>query len=171
MPALLALILGLWIADLRTVYESRAVMVLLNVFFTWLASLCICILTARGFLGSGQPGLLMFGCGSLLWGVTSLAAATVVDRVNPTITIHNVGVLGGGVCHFAGLLWRGRLAHPARWLAAGYAARAGAVGADLLGGDGGIDAAFLRAGSRRHAGAAGCPPAGRAASSPGSPGR
>jgi hypothetical protein len=44
--------------------------------------------------GSGQPGLLMFGCGSLLWGVTSLAAAAVVDRVNPTITVHNLGVFG-----------------------------------------------------------------------------
>jgi len=48
-PLLLALIAGLWVADLRTVYESRALMVLLNVFFTWLASLCICFLTARGF--------------------------------------------------------------------------------------------------------------------------
>ena len=89
-PLLLAVIAGLWVADLRTPYESRSLMVLLNVFFTWLASLCICFLTARGFLGSGQPGLLMFGCGSLLWGVTSLAAAVIVDRVNPTITVHNL---------------------------------------------------------------------------------
>ncbi|MCX6925677.1 MAG: hypothetical protein NT154_21070 [Verrucomicrobia bacterium] len=88
-PVLLAAILALWIADLRTVCESRALMVLLNVVFTWLASLCICLLTARGFLVNGQPGLLMFGCGSLLWGVTSLAAAVVVDRVNATITVHN----------------------------------------------------------------------------------
>jgi uncharacterized membrane protein YedE/YeeE len=70
------------------------------VFFTWLASLCICFLTARSFLGSGQPGLLMFGCGSLLWGVTSLAAAVIVDRVNPTITVHNVGVLGAALTEY-----------------------------------------------------------------------
>ena len=96
-------------------------MVLLNLFFTWLASLCICFLTARGFLGSGQPGLLMFGCGSLLWGVTSLAAAVMVDRVNPTITVHNVGVLGAALCHLVGLLWHGRLPRPGRWLVVGYA--------------------------------------------------
>jgi PAS domain S-box-containing protein len=122
-PLLLALIAGLWVADPRTVYESRAAMVLLNLFFTWLASLCICILTARGFLGSGKPGLLMFGCGALLWGVTSLAAAMVVDdvNVNPTITVHNLGALGAALCHLVGLLWGGRLARPGRWLVAGYA--------------------------------------------------
>jgi PAS domain S-box-containing protein len=120
-PLLLAVIAGLWVADLRTAYESRTLMVLLNVFFTWLASLCVCFLTAHAFLGSGQPGLLMFGCGSLLWGVTSLAAAVIVDRVNPTVTVHNAGVLGAALCHFVGSLWRGRLPRPAQWLVLGYA--------------------------------------------------
>jgi PAS domain S-box-containing protein len=120
-PLLALTIAGLWIADLRTVYESRVVMVLLNLVFTWLASLWICVLTARGFLGSGQPGLLMFGCGSLLWGATSLAAAVVVDLVNPTITVHNLGVFGAALCHLVGLLWRGRLQRPGRWLVVGYA--------------------------------------------------
>jgi PAS domain S-box-containing protein len=120
-PLLALVIAGLWIADLRTVYESRVLMVLLNLFFTWLASLCICLLTARGFLGSGQPGLLMFGCGSLLWGVTSLVAAGMVDRVNTTITVHNVGVFVAASCHLVGLLWRGRLPRPGRWLVVGYA--------------------------------------------------
>ena len=120
-PLLLAVIAGLWVADLRTVYESRTLMTLLNLFFTWLASLCICFLTARGFLSSGQPGLLMFGCGSLLWGVTSLSAAVIVDRVNTTITVHNVGVFGAAMCHLVGLLWRGRLPRPGRWLVVGYA--------------------------------------------------
>ena len=120
-PLLLILIAGLWVANLQTVYESRAAMVLLNVFFTWLASLFICILTARGFLGSGQPGLLMFGCGSLLWGVTSLAAAAVVNRINPTITVHNLGALAAALCHLVGMLWLGRLTRPRRWLVVGYA--------------------------------------------------
>jgi PAS domain S-box-containing protein len=121
-PLLALVIAVLWIADLRTVYESRVLMVLLNLFFTWLASLCICLLTARGFLGSGQPGLLMFGCGSMLWGVTSLIAAGLVDHVNTTITVHNLGVLGAALCHLVGLLWRGRrLPRPGRWLVVGYA--------------------------------------------------
>jgi PAS domain S-box-containing protein len=120
-PLLLAVIAGLWVADLRTAYESRTLMVLLNLFFTWLASLCICFLTARAFLGSSRPGLLMFGCGSLLWGVTSLAAAVIVERVNPTVTVHNVGVLGAALCHLVGSLWRGRLPRPGKWLVQGYA--------------------------------------------------
>ena len=120
-PLLLAAIAGLWVADPQTVYESRALMVLLNLFFTWLASLCICFLTARGFLGSGQPGLLMFGCGSLLWGATSLTAAMFVNRVNTTVTIHNLGLLGAALCHLSGLLWHRRLSRRGRWLAAGYA--------------------------------------------------
>ena len=121
LPILALAIAGLWVADLRTVYESRLLMVALNLVFTWLASLCICFLTARSFLASGQPGLLLFGCGALLWGTTSLAAAVVVDHVNATITTHNVGVLGAALCHFVGLVWRGRLRRPGAWLVAGYA--------------------------------------------------
>jgi len=121
-PLLLALIVALWVADLRAVYESRSLMVLLNIFFTWLAALCICYLTARGFLSSGQPGLLMFGCGSLMWGFTSLIAAMMVGpNVNPTITVHNVGVFGAALCHFIGLNWHGKLSQRGRWLVAGYA--------------------------------------------------
>jgi PAS domain S-box-containing protein len=120
-PLLLALIAGLWVTDLRTVYESRGFMVLLNLFFTWLASLCICFLTARGFLASGQPGLLMFSCGSLMWGFTSLAAAVLVDRVNTTITVHNLGVFGAALCHLVGLLWHGRLTRLGQRLLVGYA--------------------------------------------------
>ena len=121
-PLLLALIAGLWVADLHTVYESRMLMVLLNLLFTWLASLCICFMTARGFLASGRPGLLMFGCGSLLWGFTSLVAAAMVDHINPTITVHNLGVFGAAFCHFVGVLWTGRLSRQKQWLAAGYSA-------------------------------------------------
>ena len=138
-PLLLAVIAGLWVADLRTVYESRTLMVLLNVFFTWLASLCICFLTARAFLGSGQPGLLMFGCGSLLWGVTSLAAAAIVDRVNPTITVHNLGVLGAALCHLARFVMAWAAA-AARSMAGGWLCGCDdGCGTDFLGGDGGID--------------------------------
>jgi len=119
-PLLLALIAALWVANLQGVHESRVTMVLLNLFFTWLASLWISLLTARGFLNSGQPSLLMFGCGSLVWGFTSLAAAVMVERVNTTITVHNIGVLGAALCHFAGVLWHGRISRPVRWLLWSY---------------------------------------------------
>jgi len=143
-PLLLAVIAGLWVADPRQVCESRVLMVLLNLVFTWLASLCICILTARSFLSSGQPGLLMFGCGSLLWGCTSLAAALLIDsRVEPTITVHNLGVCGAALCHFVGVLWSGRLQRPAKWLALGYASSLALAALILWGATAGRTPAFF----------------------------
>ena len=121
-PVLLTLIIGLWVVNLQGVYESRFWMLFFNIFFTFLAGLCICVLSARGFVQTGRPGLLMFSCGALLWGVTSLsAAAIVVNYLNASVTVHNVGILGAAVCHLAGLLWHGRLPRPGRWLVAGYA--------------------------------------------------
>ena len=121
-PVLLTLIIGLWVANLQGVYESRFWMLFFNIFFTFLAGLCICVLSARGFVQTGRPGLLMFSCGALVWGVTSLsAAAIVVNHLNASVTVHNVGILGAALCHLAGLLWHGRLTRPGRWLVAGYA--------------------------------------------------
>jgi len=119
-PLLLLVIVGLWAANLQTAYESRLAMVLLNLFFTFLASACIGFLTARGFLATGQPGLLMFGCGALVWGITSLVAAVVVNRLNGTIFIHNVGMLAAALCHLAGVRWHGRLRRRGPWLVVGY---------------------------------------------------
>jgi PAS domain S-box-containing protein len=121
-PVLLSVIGGLWVADDRTVMESPLLMVVLNVTFTWLASLCIAVLTARAFLATGRPGFLMFGCGSIVWGLTSLVAATRVEAVNFTITVHNLGVLGAALCHVAGVTWQGDVDRRRRRLAGGYAA-------------------------------------------------
>ena len=128
-PVLLVVLAGLWVADLRTSYESPALLLLLNVVFTGLASLSICSLTARSFLRTGQPGLLMFSSGTLLWGTTALAAAWLAGPgMNDTVTVHNVGVFGTAACHLAGLLWRGRVARPGRWLALAYLAVLAATG-------------------------------------------
>ena len=70
----------------------------------------------------------MFGCGSLVWGFTSLTAAAIVDRVNGTITVHNLGVLGAALCHFAGVVWRGRTSRPVRWLVPSYGGALAASG-------------------------------------------
>lgn len=121
-PLLLVVIAGLWVADPPAVFTSPSLVLLPNLLFTWLPTLCIGFLAARSFLGAGQSSLLMFGCGTLFWGVTSLAAALWFDATgNITITIHNLGVLGAALCHLGGMLWRRRLPRPGRWLAAGYA--------------------------------------------------
>lgn len=60
LPVLLATILGLWVADLGTIYDSRYVMVALKIGFSWLAALFICILTAVGFIRVPPPGPMFF---------------------------------------------------------------------------------------------------------------
>lgn len=122
LPLLLLTIAGLWAANPQATYESLILRLSLNLVFTWLVSLSISCLTARRFLETGQSGLLMLGCGSLLWGFTSLAASRLIDASgNVTITVHNLGVLGAAMCHAGGLLWRRQLTRPGWWLTASYA--------------------------------------------------
>jgi PAS domain S-box-containing protein len=121
-PLLLAAVLGLWVADLQTSYESRNLLLALNLVFTYLASLSIGCLAARSFMVNGQASLLMLGCGALLWGFATIAASILfpVDQ-NLLITVHNAGVFGAALCHLGGLLWRAQLVRTGRWLAASYA--------------------------------------------------
>jgi PAS domain S-box-containing protein len=129
-PLLLAIMAALWIADLRTPHEAPVLLVLLNLVFMWLVSLCIGVAAARGFLARAQPGMLMLGCGALLWGFASMASSALVEAgVNLAVTVHNLGLLGAAACHLGGLLWVGRLRHRRRWLAAGYG---GAIAAAVL---------------------------------------
>jgi hypothetical protein len=116
-PLMIIMIAGLWAADLHIAYDSPTLLLLLNLGFNWLASVCICVLTARAFLDSGHPNLLMFCCGSLLWGLTSVTAAIITGaNINPSITVHNLGIFGAALCHFCGMVWRERLVRPRPWL-------------------------------------------------------
>ena len=127
-PVLATAIGALWVLNLPTAHESPLAVLLLNFLFTWLVALCVSYVAARGFLVSGQAGLLMLGAGVLLWGLASLAAAPLVSRSgNQTITIHNLGAFGAALCHFGGLLWQRRLQRPGRWLAAVYGGALGGV--------------------------------------------
>lgn len=127
-PMTILLITTLWVVDPQEIHESKTLMIAGHLVFTWLGSLCICILTARGFLSRGQPGLLLFSCGSLLWGASSLVASLVLERVNTSMTIHNLGIFCAALCHFAGMWWKGRLRRPAYCLVAAYVLAAAVVG-------------------------------------------
>ncbi|MHC1744466.1 MAG: PAS domain S-box protein [Syntrophobacteraceae bacterium] len=120
-PVLLVAIVALWVADPRAAYESRSLLLLLNFLFTGLVTLCIGYLAGRSFLVSGQPGVLMLGSGALLWGTATMVASLLVkESGNLLVTVHNLGALGGAACHLTGLVWRGRVQRPTRWLAAAY---------------------------------------------------
>ena len=94
----------LWAADLRTPYESAGVLKTLNFTFSTLASLAVALIVGRGFLARPAPGMLLLGCGVLVWGVGSIVAAAVGhgDR-NIMVTIHNLCVWLGACGHLAGV--------------------------------------------------------------------
>jgi PAS domain S-box-containing protein len=121
-PLLLSAVLLLWVADLRTSHESAGLHLILNVAFLCVASLLIGGVTARKFLATGQPGLLVLGCGATLLGLATLAASLLADEAgNMTVTVHNLGVAGSALCHLVGLQLRARVARPLRWAAVAYA--------------------------------------------------
>ncbi|MCX5684584.1 MAG: PAS domain S-box protein [Planctomycetota bacterium] len=139
-PAFVAAIAILYAQDSPESNDSRYLMLALNLVFSALICLFVTYLVARSFLVRPTPGLLMFGCGVLLWGLAGVVGivAGLIGRsdeaffINALITIHNCTVLLSGVCQLAGaaLLLRPTrsLAAPGLWLAAGYTAVVGAVG-------------------------------------------
>ncbi len=124
-PLFLAVIFALWAANLPTVYESRALLVTLNVLFTMLTLLFVVYLFARSFLVSAEPALVVLGCGLLALGTTSgLAAVAVKYDSNTAVTIYNLGLWIFGLCSFLGAVvssgrrWRVRV--PMLWLVGGF---------------------------------------------------
>jgi len=127
-PLLLAAIVVLWIADPQACYESRTVVLLMNVVFAGLVSLCIASLAGGGFIVNRLPSLLMLGSGALAWGTTSVVAYALINRgANVFITIHNLGMLLSALCYLGGLAWHTRVRRPSVWLVAGYAGTLAAV--------------------------------------------
>jgi len=125
-PLLLAAILVLWLADLRGSHESHFLGIALNIVFSTVASLFVAYLIARSFLVRGTAGLLLLGCGVVLWGLAGVVATAVAgDDVNVLITIHNSCVCLSALCHLASVLLslrpRRTLSPAGLWLPAAYA--------------------------------------------------
>lgn len=138
-PAILIALLALWVAGLTTPHEHILLMAGLNLVCSLLASLLIAYLMARSFMIRGAPGLLMVGCGVMIWGTAALAGITAGligpsgdDFINVTMTTHNSAVLLSGLCHLAGTLmvWRvrGTVRATGAALAVGYVGALGVVG-------------------------------------------
>ena len=129
-PVLFIAIIGLLFVN-TSAHASPALLIVLNLLLASLPALIIAALFARGFLASGAPGLLAFGCGALLWsasGLSSLVFALAPGHgfdANVSVTIHNVSVWTAALCYLAGaaLLERWDATSPRRafHLVAGYA--------------------------------------------------
>jgi hypothetical protein len=131
-PVLLATMVALRAADLRTSHESLNLLISLNFIFSTLAAVAVAFLMGRAFLLWPSPGMLMIGCGVLIWGVGSFVA-TLVGRGNPNVivTIHNLCVWLAACSHLAGVSFSGRLQQaigaPRLWVGAAYTIALGLV--------------------------------------------
>ncbi|MEN6338212.1 MAG: PAS domain S-box protein [Phycisphaerales bacterium] len=131
-PFLLGAIVALRAMDLPGYYDSVTLVVALNFIFSTLASFFIAYLVARSFLVRGTPGLLLLGCGVVLWGPAAVLGTVVGSGdANVAVAIHNSCVWLSAFCHMAGVflsLRPSRTLFPVSlWLLGGYMAAAGAV--------------------------------------------
>ena len=137
-PLFVVALVGLRVADLRAQYESVGLLLALNLVFSVLVCLFIAYLIGRSFLVRATPGLLLLGCGVLMWGaagfvgvVAGLVAAGGRLDTNVLIAVHNTSAWLAGLCHLVGVGMSLRPRRPLRsaglWLASGYALALGAV--------------------------------------------
>ena len=95
--------------------SSPGLLIALSILLTTLPALGIAFLFARNFWITGTPGMVLFGCGALLWGASGLSpsfaalTAGLGFNANIIVTSHNLMVWGASLCYLAGaaLLQRG----------------------------------------------------------------
>ena len=132
-PVLLVAIAVLWAANLPGSYESPYLLMALNLVFSTLVSGFIAYLIGRSFLIRGTPGLLMLGCGVIIWGTAGLVGIVASHfDINVFVTIHNLCVWLSALCHLAGAVLslrpRRAMREASLWLAAAYTVALGCVG-------------------------------------------
>ncbi len=138
-PLFLVIIAILWPADVRTSYESPPLLMGLNFVFSTLVCLFVAYLVARSFLVRATPGLLLFGCGVVVWGAAGLVGTSAGrlamhgrDFANVTVTIHNLCVWLSALCFLTSAILSVRPREvaeaPGIALGAGYVLSVGAVG-------------------------------------------
>ncbi len=136
-PILLTALGVFWAADWQGSRESVYLLLILNLVFSLLVCLVVGYLIARSFLVRSTPGLLLLGCGVVIWGPAGVGAtAAARGDANTSITIYNACLWLSALCHLAGvslsLRSRRPLSPPVVWLLAGYTHAAGAVVSVML---------------------------------------
>lgn len=104
-PTLLGAMLWVARSGPRATFDAPSLLVALNVLFSTAVSLLAAQLAGRGFAARGSPGLLMLGCGALIWSLGFLAGALVSLRHQGTgAAIQTASAWLSALCHFAGAL-------------------------------------------------------------------
>lgn len=138
-PVLSAVILGLWLADLRTPYAAPYLLIGLNLVCLTLTSLVVAFLFARTFLVRGALGMMLLGCGAIVFACSVLLAAPGVGipaaNANLAVTIYNVGVWQMSLCYLVGAAVLLRWTSPVGWrpwlLVVGYTLAVVTVGLNV----------------------------------------
>ncbi|MBL8214512.1 MAG: PAS domain S-box protein [Bryobacterales bacterium] len=105
LPFFLVLITLLRLLEQPASYGSPALLFSLNFVFSALTSLIVVILISRSFLTRGSPGLLLLGCGVLIWAAVTLVSVAVnPNDINSNVTIYNLGAWLAGACHLTGAI-------------------------------------------------------------------
>jgi PAS domain S-box-containing protein len=132
-PVLVAVMVGLWVVNPRTDWPSQSLLWLLAYGPTALAIVYIVIPAARNFLASGQPRVLMLGCGMWVISLGVIGGASVASRsLDMNWAIYDSAFLLSALCHLAGVAistrQRIRPADAPAWLAVSYAGGLAVVG-------------------------------------------
>ncbi|HVO18167.1 MAG TPA: ATP-binding protein [Anaeromyxobacter sp.] len=96
--SLLALVLGPGAG-----LEAPRTLLALNFVFSTILSLFVADLVARAFIVRGTLGLLLLGCGAVVWGTSDLAASA-ADAQHPGTgaVVHGLCACASAACHLAG---------------------------------------------------------------------
>ena len=114
-PLLLALMLALWAANLRSEYESQSLLTAFNFLCSTVASVLVAVLVGRSYLARSSPGLLLLGCGVIIWGAAgTLVPVLLPHGTNALISGHNSLVWFSAICQLAGVLLSLRSWRPPR---------------------------------------------------------
>ena len=128
-PLFLVLIVALRFVNLPVTAEPWYLLPALNTVFLTSVAVMVTYLASQSFTQSGSVPVLLFGCGTLLFGVSSFVAGITIasGQVNQGLMIHNMGVFLAGLCHvpaaavaISGLRRVARRARAIQWVA--YAA-------------------------------------------------
>ncbi len=133
-PLVLMACATLWFyhEDSRAVYAHPRLLFSMMFIFSTLVSVVIAILAGRTYLVSGQSGMMLLGCGALVWGSGGMLATIIFSRdINFQVTVYNLAALLSSMLHLAGALSplqaRGRVKFASIWLDISYAIALGGV--------------------------------------------
>ncbi|MGO9138050.1 MAG: PAS domain S-box protein, partial [Syntrophales bacterium] len=98
-------ITGLFILDIRVIFEPPLLLPITNTIFTAVIPLIVAFFAASSYLRKGTVSIFLMGCGMLSFGVFAALAGWLIgaqNGANINVTIYNTGALLGSLFHICG---------------------------------------------------------------------